>query len=229
MLQSRGDAVIFITSDFQTPVETIPELIFKWKEKKHKVIFLRRTSSEENYLLKKLREKFYIFLRKISKLKLLTNITGEGIYDKEVIEIFKKNNDPFPFLRAMVPELGIEYDTVEFNQKQRKYGKSKNNFSSLFELAILSATKYSIFPAKFFINIGFVCSFFSVLVAIIFLIYKILFWNSFELGIAPIVIGVFFLSSIQICILGIIGQYITFVLQYQKKIPLVIEKERINF
>ena len=229
MLQSRGDAVIFITSDFQTPVEKIPELISKWKEKKHKVIFLRRTSSEENYLLKKLREKFYIFLRKISKLKLLTNITGEGIYDKEVIEIFKKNNDPFPFLRAMVPELGIEYDTVEFNQKQRKYGKSKNNFSSLFELAILSATKYSIFPAKFFINIGFVCSFFSVLVAIIFLIYKILFWNSFELGIAPIVIGVFFLSSIQICILGIIGQYITFVLQYQKKIPLVIEKERINF
>ena len=229
MLQSRGDAVIFITSDFQTPVEKIPELILKWKEKKHKVIFLRRTSSEENYLLKKLREKFYIFLRKISKLKLLTNITGEGIYDKEVIEIFKKNNDPFPFLRAMVPELGIEYDTVEFSQKQRKYGKSKNNFSSLFELAILSATKYSIFPAKFFINLGFVCSFFSVLVAIIFLIYKILFWNSFELGIAPIVIGVFFLSSIQICILGIIGQYITFVLQYQKKIPLVIEKERINF
>ena len=229
MLQSRGDAVILITSDFQTPIETIPQLIFKWKEKKHKVIFLRRISSEENYLFKKFREKFYIFLRKISKLKLLNNITGEGIYDREVIEIFKKNNDPFPFLRAMVPELGIEYDTVEFSQKQRQFGKSKNNFSSLFELAILSATKYSIFPAKFFINIGFVCSFFSILVAIIFLIYKILFWNSFELGIAPIVIGVFFLSSIQICILGIIGQYITFVLQYQKKIPLVIEKERINF
>ncbi len=229
MLQSSGDAVILISSDFQTPLEIIPELILKWKEKKHKVILLRRKSSEENYILKKLREMFYIFLRKISKLKLLTNITGEGIYDKEVIEIFKKNNDPFPFLRAMVPELGIEYDTVEFNQKQRQHGKSKNNFSSLFELALLSVTKYSIFPAKFLINVGFVCSFFSILIASIFFIYKLLFWNSFELGIAPIVIGVFFLSSIQICILGIIGQYITFVLQYQKKIPLVIEKERINF
>ena len=229
MLQSRGDAVIFITSDFQTPIEVIPELILKWKQRKHKVIFTKRVSSDEVYLLKKLRESFYVVLRKISKLNLGTNITGEGIYDREVIEIFKNNNDPFPFLRAMVPELGIEYDTIEFNQVKRKYGKSKNNFLSLFELAISSVTKYSIFPAKLFINFGFICSFFSILIAIIFFLYKIFFWNSFELGIAPIIIGVFFLSSIQICILGIIGQYITFVLQYQKKLPLVIEKERINF
>ena len=229
MLQSRGDAVIFITSDFQTPIEVIPELILKWKQREHKVIFTKRVSSDEVYLLKKLRESFYVVLRKISKLNLGTNITGEGIYDREVIEIFKNNNDPFPFLRAMVPELGIEYDTIEFNQVKRKYGKSKNNFLSLFELAISSVTKYSIFPAKLFINFGFICSFFSILIAIIFFLYKIFFWNSFELGIAPIIIGVFFLSSIQICILGIIGQYITFVLQYQKKLPLVIEKERINF
>ena len=229
ILQTSGDAVILITSDFETPIETIPELISKWKKREHKVIFTKRVSSDEGYLIKRSRDLFYLFLRKISKLNLGTNITGEGIYDKEVIQIFKKNNDPFPFLRAMVPELGIEYDTVEFNQIKRKYGKSKNNFFSLFELAITSATKYSIFPAKFFINFGFICSFFSVLIAIVFFIYKIFFWNSFELGIAPIVIGVFFLSSIQICILGIIGQYITFVLQYQKKLPLVIEKERINF
>ena len=129
----------------------------------------------------------------------------------------------------MVPELGIEYDTVEFKQIKRKHGKSKNNFFSLFELALSSATKYSVFPAKLFINFGFICSFFSILIAMVFFIYKILFWNSFELGIAPIVIGVFFLSSIQICIIGIVGQYVTFVLQYQKKLPLVIEKERINF
>ena len=229
MLQTSGDAVICITSDFQTPTEILPELIAKWKQGKYKVIFTKRVSSEESYLLKKFRELFYVFLRKISKLNLGINITGEGIYDKEVIEIFKNNTDPFPFLRAMVPELGIEYDTVEFKQNRRKYGKSKNNFFSLFELAISSVTKYSIFPAKLFINFGFICSFFSILISIIFFIYKILFWNSFELGIAPIIIGVFFLSSIQILILGIIGQYITFILQYQKKLPLVIEKERINF
>lgn len=229
MLQTSGDAVIFITSDFETPIEIVPELISKWEQRKYKVIFTKRVSSDESYLLKRLRSAFYVFLKKISKLKLGANITGEGIYDREVIEIFKKNTDPFPFLRAMVPELGIEYDTVEFKQIKRKHGKSKNNFFSLFELALSSATKYSVFPAKLFINFGFICSFFSILIAMVFFIYKILFWDSFELGIAPIVIGVFFLSSIQICILGIVGQYVTFVLQYQKKLPLVIEKERINF
>ena len=229
MLQTSGDAVVLITSDFETPIEIVPELIQKWEQRKYKVIFTKRVSSDESYLLKRLRSAFYVFLKKISKLKLGANITGEGIYDREVIEIFKKNTDPFPFLRAMVPELGIEYDTVEFKQIKRKHGKSKNNFFSLFELALSSATKYSVFPAKLFINFGFICSFFSILIAMVFFIYKILFWNSFELGIAPIVIGVFFLSSIQICILGIVGQYVTFVLQYQKKLPLVIEKERINF
>ena len=229
MLQSNGDAVILITSDFQTPLEIIPELISKWKKRENKVIFTKRISSNENYFLKKSREIFYLFLRKISKLNLGMNITGEGIYDKEVIEIFRKNNDPYPFVRAMVPELGIEYDTVEFKQHKRVYGKSKNNFFSLLEIAISSITKYSIFPVKLFINFGFICSFFSIIVAIIFLIYKILFWNSFELGIAPLVIGVFFLSSVQICILGFIGRYISFVMQYQKNLPLVVEKERINF
>ena len=229
MLQSSGDAVILITSDFQTPLEVIPELISKWKKKENKVIFTKRISSNENYFLKKSREIFYLFLKKISKLNLGMNITGEGIYDKEVIEIFRKNNDPYPFVRAMVPELGIEYDTVEFKQNKRLYGKSKNNFFSLLEIAISSITKYSIFPVKLFINFGFVCSFFSIIVAIIFFIYKILFWNSFELGIAPLVIGVFFLSSVQICILGFIGRYISFVMQYQKNLPLVVEKERINF
>ena len=229
MLQSTGDAVILITSDFQTPLDTVPELIEKWKKKNYKVIFTKRISSSESLLLKKLRDFFYLILRKVSKLNIAANITGEGIYDKDVIKILKKNNDPFPFLRAMIPELGIKYDTLEFHQQERKFGNSKNNFSSLFELALSSITKYSVFPVKLFINFGFLCSFFSILVATAFLIYKLLFWNSFELGIAPIVIGVFFLSSVQICILGIIGQYITFLLQYQKSTPLVIEKERINF
>ena len=229
MLQTSGDAVIMMTSDFQTPLEVIPELISKWKRSKYKVIFTKRASSDEGYFLKKLREAYYIFLRKISKLNLESNVTGEGLYDRDVVEVLRKNQDPFPFLRAMVPELGIEYDTIEFNQRQRKYGKSKNNFFSLLGLAISSAIKYSVFPAKLFINLGFLCSFFSILIAIVFFVYKLLFWDSFELGVAPIVIGVFFLSSIQICILGIIGQYITFILQYQKNLPLVIEKERINF
>ena len=229
MLQSRGDAVIFITSDFQTPTETIPKLISMWKSGKNKVIFTKKISSDENLFLKKFRDFFYFFLKKISKLNLGANITGEGIYDKEVINLFRKNIDPFPFLRAMVPELGIEYDTLNYNQKKRKLGTSKNNFFSLFDIAISSVAKYSVFPVKFFINFGFVCAFFSILVAFIFFIYKLFYWNSFDVGVAPIIIGVFFLSSIQIVILGLIGQYVTFVLQYQKKLPLVIEKERINF
>ena len=120
MLQTSGDAVIFITSDFETPIEIVPELISKWEQRKYKVIFTKRVSSDESYLLKRLRSAFYVFLKKISKLKLGANITGEGIYDREVIEIFKKNTYPFQFFRAMVPELGIEYDTVEFKQIKRK-------------------------------------------------------------------------------------------------------------
>ncbi len=229
MLQTKGDAVILITSDFQTPLNLIPKLISFWQERKSKVIFTKRISSNENYLINKLRGFFYYLLKKISKLKIGSNITGEGLYDKGVINLLKKNNDPYPLLRAMIPELGIEYETIDFKQNQREHGSSKNNFFSLLEIAISSVVKYSVFPVKFFINLGFICAFFSILVAIIFLIYKLLFWNSFEVGVAPIVIGVFFLSSIQIFILGLIGQYVTFVLQYQKNIPLVIEKERINF
>jgi glycosyltransferase involved in cell wall biosynthesis len=229
MLQSNGDAVILITSDFQTPLELIPRLISKWKLDKNKVIFTKRISSEESLFIKKLRDFFYYFLKKISKLNLGANITGEGLYDKEVISLLRKNNDPFPLLRAMIPELGIDYKTIDFNQNKRKFGSSKNNFFSLFDLAITSVAKYSVFPVKFFINFGFICAFFSTVIATIFFLYKLFFWNSFDVGIAPIVIGVFFLSSIQIFILGLIGQYVTFVLQYQKNLPLVIEKERINF
>lgn len=229
MLQSSGDAVILITSDFQTPPDVIPKLILKWKKEKNKVIFTKRISSEESLFKQKLREFFYYFLKKISKLNLGVNITGEGLYDKKIVNIFRKNNDPFPLLRAMVPELGINYDTIDFIQQKRKFGNSKNNFFSLFDIAINSLTKYSVLPAKFFINVGFICGFFSIFVATIFFVYKLFYWNSFEVGIAPIIIGVFFLSSIQIFILGLIGQYITFVLQYQKNLPLVIERERINF
>jgi len=229
MLQSSGDAVIVITSDFQTPPDVIPKLILKWKKEKNKVIFTKRISSEENLFKQKLREYFYYSLKKISKLNLGVNITGEGLYDKKIVNIFRKNNDPFPLLRAMVPELGINYDTIDFIQQKRKFGNSKNNFFSLFDIAITSLAKYSVLPAKFFINVGFICGFFSIFVATIFFVYKLFYWNSFEVGIAPIIIGVFFLSSIQIFILGLIGQYITFVLQYQKNLPLVIERERINF
>lgn len=229
MLQTTGDAVILITSDFQTPVELIPKLISKWKSDKNKVIFTKRISSEESFFKKKLREFFYYFLKKISKLNLGANITGEGLYDREVIGLLRKNNDPFPLLRAMIPELGIDYKTIDFSQNKREFGSSKNNLFSLFDLAVTSIAKYSVFPVKFFINLGFVCAFFSTVIAIIFFLYKLFFWNSFDVGIAPIVIGVFFLSSIQIFILGLIGQYVTFVLQYQKNLPLVIEKERINF
>ena len=229
MLQTRGDAVIFITADFQTPLDLIPKMILAWKKNKTKVIFTKRISSNENFIIKNLRVLFYFLLKKISKLNIGLNITGEGLYDKEVVNLFKKNNDPYPFLRAMIPELGIKYETIDFFQNKRKHGASKNNFLSLLEIVVSSIIKYSVFPVKFFFNFGFICAFFSILVAIVFFIYKILFWNSFEVGIAPIVIGVFFLSSIQIFILGLIGQYVTFVLQYQKNTPLVVEKERINF
>ncbi len=228
LLQTTGDAAILMASDFQDPVELIPKYIDEWK-KGNKIVLGEKISSEENQIKFTLRNFFYNFLNKISDTELTKNTTGSGIFDKSIIQRLKQVNDPYPYFRGLISELGEKIKTLKFNQPLRKYGKTKNNFSTLYDIGILGVVKHSRKPLRLMVLIGFLSSALSLLVAIFYLIYKLMFWDSFTLGLAPIIIGIFVVSSIQITLLGLVGEYIGVILLHQRNMPLVIEKERINF
>ena len=228
ILQSSGDATILIASDFQDPIELIPKLINEW-ENNQKIALLQKRTSEENILMKNIRKIYYRVLTRVSENKLTIDTTGSGIFDKSVIEIFKNLKEPLPYLRGLVSEIEENIALVQFDQPKRKHGKTKNNFMSLIDMAMLGFVKHSKMPLRLMIIVGFIVSALSFFVSIIFLFYKLFFWDSFDLGIAPIVIGFFFISSIQIMLLGLVGEYISVTLSHARSLPLVIEKERINF
>ena len=228
LLQSSGDASILMASDFQDPVELIPEYIEKWK-KGCKIVLGEKNTSEESNIKFSLRKLFYNFLNKISDFELTKNTTGSGIFDKSVIEKLKKINDPYPYFRGLIAELGEEIETIKFNQPLRKHGVTKNNIATLYDIGILGIVKHSRTPLRFMVVLGFISSVISLLIGIFYLIFKLLFWKSFVLGLAPIIIGIFIVSSIQIALLGLVGEYIGVILLHQRNLPLVIEKERINF
>ena len=229
LIQGKGDATILICADFQTPLSVIPKLIEKWNIGEEKIILTQKITSEENIFLKGIRNFYYLLLKKFSEKEIVKHTTGDGIYDKEIIEIFRRIEDPSPFLRGLVSEIGYKVGTVEYDQQNRKFGKTKNNFFSLFDVALLGLIKHSNFFLRMMTIFGLIMGVMSFLSSVTFLLYKLFFWNSFQLGIAPLVIGMFFLASIQIFFLGLIGEYVSLILSYKKKYPLVIEKERINF
>ena len=150
-------------------------------------------------------------------------------FDKSIIDKLKKIDDPYPYFRGLITELGEDISTIEFKQPLRKSGKTKNNIFTLYDIGMLGIVKHSRKPLRFMTLLGFVASIISLLVGIIYFVYKLIFWNSFTLGIAPIIIGIFIISSIQITLLGLVGEYIGIILLHQRKMPLVVEKERINF
>ena len=228
ILQTSGDATIYINSDFQDPPELIPEYIKLW-EKGNKVVLGQKNKSDENFVIKFLRKVYYKTLSSISKDDLNLNTTGSGLFDNTVIQNLKKIEDPLPYLRGLITEIEGDIKLLKFDQPKRKNGKSKNNLFTLFDLAMIGLVKHSKFPLRLMILSGFVLSAFSILISIVFLFYKLLFWNSFNLGIAPLVIGLFFISGFQIFLLGLVGEYISVILAHVRKLPLVIEKERINF
>jgi len=229
LIQGKGDATILICADFQTPLSVIPKLIEKWNIGEEKIILTQKITSEENIFLKGIRNFYYLLLKKFSEKEIVKHTTGDGIYDKEIIEIFRRIEDPSPFLRGLVSEIGYKVGTVEYDQQNRKFGKTKNNFFSLFDVALLGLIKHSNFFLRMMTIFGLIMGVMSFLSSVTFLLYKLFFWNSFQLGIAPLVIGMFFLASIQIFFLGLIGEYVSLILSYKKKYPLIIEKERINF
>jgi len=228
ILQSTGDACILMVSDFQEPINLISQYIKKW-ENGAKIVLGEKNISGENNFMFSIRKLFYKFLNKISETKLRINTTGTGLFDKEVINRLKNINDPYPYFRGLISEIGFDIETIKFDQPLRKFGVTKNNFFTLYDLAMLGVVKHSRLPLRIMTFLGFISSFACFLVAIVYLILKLFFWSSFELGSAPTIIGIFTISSFQVMLLGLLGEYIGVILLHQRNMPLVIEKERINF
>ena len=228
MLQAKGKAVIVMPSNFQSSPQLIIEYYNKWLDGS-KVVLGRRSKVSDKFFLKIIKYLYYAFIRKISNVKLEKNITGEGLYDKSVIDVLKNIKDPYPYIRGLIFELGFKIDFIDFKQSERVKGYSKNNLYTLFDLGLTGVVKHSNVLLRAMILCGFFSSLISLTASFFFLFYKIIYWNSFQLGLAPILVGFFGLASLQIMIIGLIGEYVSIVLSYSKNLPLVIEKERINF
>jgi glycosyltransferase involved in cell wall biosynthesis len=217
-----------MAADLQDPPERIPEFIQKWEEG-YQIIIGVKTRSQETRLFYLLRSLYYKILRTLSDVPLIENFTGFGLYDRQVVEDLRKLDDPYPYFRGLIADLGYPRAHVEFTQPIRTRGISKNNFYTLYDIAMLGMTGYTKIPLRLATMLGFISAAISFLVGLVYLIYKLLFWFQFQLGSAPLVIGLFFLGSVQLLFLGIVGEYIGAIYTQVMKRPLVIEKERINF
>jgi len=228
ILQSRGLATIYLASDLQDPPELIPQFIRHWEEG-YKLVMAVKPISKGVAWVHALRKAYYRFLDDISDITLVSDATGFGLYDREVLDHLRKIDDPYPFLRGLICELGYEIKTIPFEQPRRLRGISKNNLYTLYDIAMLGIVSHSKVPIRIAAFTGFALGLISMLVAIVFVLLKLMFWNSFPLGIAPVVIGLFFLFGIQLMFIGILGEYIGSIHSYVQRRPVVVEKERINF
>lgn len=228
LLQASGDAVVLFVADLQDPVEMIGEFIQEWESGYKSVVGVKKTS-EESSVMFNIRKLYYKTVNKLSEVELIDNFTGFGLYDREVVEILKKIDDPYPYFRGLIAEIGLGIKTIEYDQPVRKRGITKNNFYTLYDIGMLGIVSHSKVPLRIATMMGFALSVLSIIIALIYFIAKLIFWDSFDMGIAPIVIGLFFFSSVQLFFIGIIGEYIGFIYTKIQKKPLVIEKERINF
>lgn len=228
LLQASGDAVILMAADLQDPPGLIRGFIKKWEED-YKIVVGVKSKSEENPIIFGIRKLYYNLIKKFSEIEQIENFTGFGLYDRKFINILKQLDEPYPYFRGLITEIGFKRAEIKFVQAKRKKGKSKNNFYTLYDMAMLGFVNYSLIPLRMATFIGFVVSILSLFVAIVYFMYKLIFWKRFQVGIAPLVIGLFFFSAVQLFFIGIIGEYIGAIYTRAKKRPLVIERERINF
>jgi len=228
LLQAEGDAVMLLVSDLQDPPELISDFLRRW-EQGSKVVVGVKEHSDESKLFFLARRIYYRIVSKLAETELIENFTGFGLYDRVVIDYLRKLGDPYPYFRGLVADSGFQPSRVLYRQPVRKRGFSKNNFYTLYDIAMLGITNFSKVPLRIAAMLGFAASIVSLIFALIYLIYKILFWNSFPVGAAPLVIGLFFFASVQLFFIGILGEYIGAIHTQVLKRPLVVEKERINF
>jgi glycosyltransferase involved in cell wall biosynthesis len=227
-LQCRGDAVVGIVADLQDPPELIRDMIAKWEEGYSMVLCIKR-SSEEHGVMFWIRKKYYSWVQRLSSIETFENFTGFGLYDRKVVDAVRAFDDPYPYFRGMIAEIGLPHCELPYDQPRRKRGMTKHNLYALYDMAMLGITNLSKVPLRFVTILGFCCSALSLLVGLVYFVYKLLFWSNFTVGIAPLVIGLFLLGSVQLLSLGILGEYIGAIQTHVRKRPYVVERERINF
>lgn len=228
MCQTTGDCTICMCCDFQDPVDLIPSCVAEW-EKGYKIVAAIKTGSEENGIVRFLRSCYYKLIKKMSSVEQIEHFTGTGLYDKSFIEVLRKLDDPTPFLRGIVAELGFKRKDIPYTQAKRRAGHTHNNWYSLYDAAMLSFTSYTKVGLRIATIAGFVFAALCMLIALAYLVAKLIWWDTFPLGTAPTIIGIFFMGSVQLFFIGLIGEYILNINTRVMKRPLVVEEKRINF
>jgi len=228
MCQTTGDCTITMCCDFQDPVDLIPRFVAEW-EKGYKIVSAIKTQSEENRLVRFLRSCYYKVIKRMSSVEQIEHFTGTGLYDKSFINVLRNLDDPTPFLRGIVAELGFKRKDVLYTQAKRRAGHTHNNWYTLYDAAMLSFTSYTKVGLRVATIVGFIFASLSMFVALFYLLAKLIWWNSFPLGTAPMVIGIFFMGSIQLFFIGLLGEYVLNINTRVMHRPLVVEEKRINF
>lgn len=228
MLQSTGDCTILLCCDFQDPIELIPKMVQEW-ENGYRIIVMQKTRSEENKIMRFLRTCYYKIIHKLSEVEQIEHFTGFGLYDRSFIKVLRDLNDPMPFLRGIVAELGYKIKIMPYTQKKRRAGKTHHNFFTLWDGAMLSITSYTKFGLRLATLLGSLIAFMNFIIATTYFIFKLMWWDDFIIGTAPIIIGMFFLGGVQLLFLGIMGEYVLSINQRLMNRPLVVEEERLNF
>jgi glycosyltransferase involved in cell wall biosynthesis len=228
LLQASGDAVICLASDLQDPPEIIPEMIRAW-ESGYRVVAGVKSGSRESKAMWILRSSYYRLVRKLADVQLLEHFTGFGLYDRSFVDVLRGIDDPYPYFRGLVAEIGFDVARVEYQQPGRKRGITKNNFYTLYDLAMLGITSHSKIPIRLATMAGFFLSLISFMISLTYLVLKLALWDRFQLGTAPLLIGMFFFGSVQIFFIGLIGEYVASIHTQVLRRPLVVERERVNF
>jgi polyisoprenyl-phosphate glycosyltransferase len=228
LLQARGDAAILLVADLQDPPELMKDFFEHWRNGAKLVVGVKPTADESG-LMFAIRRAYYRTVTRIADVKLIQNFTGFGLYDRKVLEELRRIDDPYPYLRGLVSEVGFEAVQVPYNQPRRKRGITKNNFYTLYDIAMLGITSHSRVPLRIATMAGFALSGVSLCVSLLYLLLKVLFWSDFAIGTAPILIGMFFFASVQLFFIGLLGEYVGAILTHVMKRPLVVERERLNF
>ncbi len=228
MLQSSGDAVVAMACDFQDPPELIPRFIAEWRAGFKCVLGVKKVKQGDSWS-GRLRKLYYRLTQRLSDTPLYEGFTGFGLYDRDIIEWMRRIDDPYPYFRGLIADLGYPAAQVPFEQPPRKHGSTKNNFYTLYDLAMLGITSHSKVPLRLATMLGFMIAFLSLFVAVGYFIAKLLFWNYFSVGIAPVIIAIFFFSAVQLIFIGIVGEYVGAIHTQVMKRPLVVEQERFNF
>ncbi|HET6351083.1 MAG TPA: glycosyltransferase family 2 protein [Coriobacteriia bacterium] len=228
LMQAKGDAVVAMVADLQDPPEMITEFLAKWEEG-YPIVLGQKVGSEESWLLYMLRTIYYKMVRRFADVELLEHVTGFGVYDRVVMEQLRALNDPYPYVRGLISEFGYPVARIPYEQKKRAVGVTKNNFYTLYDMAMLGFTSHSKVPLRLAAMLGFASATMSLVAGVAFLVYKLMNWTEVSFGTAPLAIGLFFLSSVQLLFLGIVGEYVGAIHTQIQQRPLVVERERLNF